>query len=1192
MVNYGKTWWGEKWLDAVEGVDFTNRIPRGKTYANTGKVYDIQINDNIVTAKVEGNYAPYYKVTIMFKSFNRAEKEIIAELINNSSAILSGLLNNKLPENLHDELSNLGIELFPKSWDDINADCNCPDYAPACKHIAGLIYMISLEIDKDPFKVFKLHDCDLFSMIDHFEDVEDEKVRKIKELSEVFKSKDDEIISKKDSEFDFSKIPNLHDTTFLMLESDPVFYEKDFKAILSNFYKSISRFSKKLLINKHSINNSYNDFVLLKETKKDHLKNRDKDLDKSFTKKWSNPHLWGEFKINIDDNYKISNVFISSEDKRKSPFTFKNNESLEILVLGFLVEINYYSHINKFNENIKFLDLLLKFTIDIIKNQAIIPELYKTKDDSYIIRWVPALYDKEIRNICENFYMEVPDDLVSFNNHSISKKQSVISIISLLIKGILNKFSMYGISQKLEKNLINPQFKLFLGSKEKFKGDELLIDQWLSNFTLKNRDYTLYLHVEEFDEDFTIDLKVKFDDELPKTVSKVISDKDNYEITDKKLKILSDIYLIKEHLPEIENSLDFKKDIRFNLDEFSEFFINILPLFDIMGISIILPKSLKKIYTPKLVLNVQSTRDIKNQKSYLSVKDIAKYDWKVAIGSKSYSKEEFEKLVEKSKGLVKIANEFVVLDENQAKSFIKKLDKVPSNLNQNDLVQAILSGELDEAEVDIDNELKTLINNINKKELVKVPKAVKANLRDYQKTGYSWLVQNINTGFGSILADDMGLGKTLQVLTTIMHFKEKDLLLKEKVLVVMPSSLLFNWQREIRKFTPGLKSIIYHGNNRKFPKKDYDIVLTSYGIIRKDEEKFKKMKWFLIVIDEAQNIKNPLAMQTKSIKAIKSKHKIALSGTPVENRLSEYWSIFDFTNKNYLSSPKKFMKKFIQPIEKERNSHALEIFKEITNPFILRRVKTDKSIINDLPDKVVNDVFCNLTVKQSAIYQETLNSLMETIDANEGINRKGMIFKLINSLKQICNHPSQFIKNKKPEIEDSGKMEALINILDNILASDEKVLIFTQYVQMGEIIQELIEKHFNTKALFLHGSLTRTKRDKIVAEFQNNSQKKIFIISLKAGGTGLNLTAAQNVIHYDLWWNPAVENQATDRAYRIGQKENVMVYRFISSGTFEEKINKMIKEKSELSELAVSSGEKFITEMGDKELKNILKLRK
>ncbi len=385
--------------------------------------------------------------------------------------------------------------------------------------------------------------------------------------------------------------------------------------------------------------------------------------------------------------------------------------------------------------------------------------------------------------------------------------------------------------------------------------------------------------------------------------------------------------------------------------------------------------------------------------------------------------------------------------------------------------------------------------------------------------------------------------------------------------------------------------MIYHGQNRELAS-DYDIVITSYGLARLDKKEFNKIRWFLLVIDEAQNIKNPTTEQTKAIKSLSAQHKIAMSGTPVENRLLEYWSIFDFTNKHYLGTPKQFKDLFASPIEKERDKDCLERFKKITSPFILRRLKSDKSIIQDLPDKIENNRYCSLTAEQAALYQEMVDLSLKKIETSEGIERKGLILKLINALKQICNHPSQFGKKKKARIEQSGKMEMLEEILIEIENVAEKSLIFTQYVEMGDIMAQLLEEKFQNPIPFLHGGLSRKARDEMVHQFQNSASVRILIVSLKAGGTGLNLTAANHVIHYDLWWNPAVEAQATDRAYRISQEKNVMVHRFLTTGTFEERIDEMIQGKKELANLTVGSGENWITEMSTEQLRDLLALRK
>ena len=472
-----------------------------------------------------------------------------------------------------------------------------------------------------------------------------------------------------------------------------------------------------------------------------------------------------------------------------------------------------------------------------------------------------------------------------------------------------------------------------------------------------------------------------------------------------------------------------------------------------------------------------------------------------------------------------------------------------------------------------------------------VPDSLTGELRPYQKIGYSWLVQNIRYGFGSILADDMGLGKTIQVLSAILYYKEKNLLEDRTVLIIVPPTLISNWENEIKKFTPNLAYFIYHGSNRSFPLEKYDIMLTSYGVIRLDLDMFIDEQWFLCVIDEAQNIKNPNTEQTKAIKSVPATNKIALTGTPIENKLMDYWSIFDFTNKGYLSTKDNFKRQFVMPIEKLEDEEVLDELKTIAKPFVLRRLKTDEEIKKELPEKFINDIYCTLTKKQIVLYNAILEEIFFDIENSKGIQRKGIILKILTALKQTCNHPAQFLDIKKPKISESGKMELLVNLLENILGADEKVLIFTQYVEMGKLIQELISKKFKREVLFLHGSQTRKEKAHIIDTFQEDDDYKILVATLKTGGTGLNLTAAQNVIHYDLWWNPAVENQATDRVHRIGQENDVMVYRFITKGTLEETIDAMSKHKTDLAKKSISNDETFLTEMTDEELKEVLKLR-
>ena len=480
---------------------------------------------------------------------------------------------------------------------------------------------------------------------------------------------------------------------------------------------------------------------------------------------------------------------------------------------------------------------------------------------------------------------------------------------------------------------------------------------------------------------------------------------------------------------------------------------------------------------------------------------------------------------------------------------------------------------------------------INETKIYNAPKTLTGELRPYQKIGYSWLIQNTRYKFGSILADDMGLGKTIQVLSTILFLKENNRLEDESTLIIVPPTLISNWENEIKKFTPELTYYIYHGSNRTYPLEEYDIMLTSYGVVRLDLDMFLDKTWRICVIDEAQNIKNPNTEQTNAIKSIRAESKIALTGTPIENRLMDYWSIFDFTNKGYLSTKDDFKRNYVMPIEKLEDVDTLNNLKTIAKPFVLRRLKSDEDIKKELPEKFVNDIYATLSKKQVRLYNAILEEIFFDIENSKGIQRKGIILKILTALKQTCNHPAQFLDIKKPTIKESGKMELLVDILQNILDMDEKVIIFTQYVEMGKLIQQLISKKFKTEVLFLHGSQTLKEKSEIINKFQEEEEYKIFVATLKTGGTGLNLTAASNVIHYDLWWNPAVEEQATDRVHRIGQDKDVMVYRFITKGTLEEAIDAISKRKTDLSEKAISNDETFITEMSDEELRNVLELR-
>ncbi len=616
------------------------------------------------------------------------------------------------------------------------------------------------------------------------------------------------------------------------------------------------------------------------------------------------------------------------------------------------------------------------------------------------------------------------------------------------------------------------------------------------------------------------------------------------------------------------------------------------------GMEVNLPEGMENVIIPRASINarikekrlsdIEEFFSLQNNSS-ISLDEIMDFSIEVALGNEKISAEEFRELAKNTNGLIEYKGKFILIDKEETDKLLSRLKKPNFVMNKMELLHHALSGKIDDYDFDYDAAFARVVSNFTKVEDISLPKDLKGKLRPYQEIGYRWLYTNTTKGFGCCIADDMGLGKTVQVISLILKLKEENKL-KKPALVVCPTTLLGNWERELETFAPSLKVHIYHGFNREFSI-ETDVILTTYAILRIDLEEFKKYNWDILIIDEAQNIKNSSTSQTQAVKTIKANMKVAMTGTPVENRLSELWSIFDFINKGYLGSLTDFSKNYSMPIEKFKETQRAQKLKQAISPFMLRRLKTDKTIISDLPEKIVLDEYCYLTKAQAALYERVLSQSMSEIQsAGQGINRRGAIFKLITSLKQVCNHPYHYLKHGDMGRSASGKTEKLMEILNTIVSNNEKVLVFTQYKEMGSILEKITKEEFDFEPLFFHGSLNVKQREEMIKEFSDNPDKKIMILSLKAGGLGLNLTSASNVIHYDLWWNPAVEDQATDRTYRIGQDKNVMVHRFITLSTFEEKIDKIIKDKRELADSAVFIGEKIITELSDDEIYEIFSL--
>ncbi|MFX0093185.1 MAG: DEAD/DEAH box helicase, partial [Candidatus Hodarchaeota archaeon] len=675
-------------------------------------------------------------------------------------------------------------------------------------------------------------------------------------------------------------------------------------------------------------------------------------------------------------------------------------------------------------------------------------------------------------------------------------------------------------------------------------------------------------------------------------------------------KLLEDLGKASQLCPSINSSLLSARPVTAKLttQEAYIFLKETAPLLQESGFGVLVPSWWDKtgVKTARLGrnLDLKPRSSFKTSKSEFTLESIVEFDWQLAIGDILISESEFEKLALLKEPLVRVRGQWVELREEditEAINFLKSKNKGELKLSEA-LQLSIGIGETSGLPINgysasgwIASLLERLSGQTGIPELPQ-PDDFTGQLRPYQTKGYSWMMFMRQYGLGLCLADDMGLGKTIQMLALLLKEKEEG---KEKpTLLICPTSIVGNWQRETTKFAPSLRVLIHHGSRRK--KKEefltdlikYDLVISTYALTFRDEDLFTEVEWNGVVLDEAQNIKNPHTKQAQAVRKFKSDFSVALTGTPIENRLSELWSIMEFLNTQYLGSATSFRREFALPIERYNNKEARTRLQSIVRPFILRRLKTDRTIIKDLPEKFETKVYCNLTKEQATLYKAVVQDMLKKIEASEGIARKGTVLSALMRLKQLCNHPALFLDDGSALAGRSGKLKRIIELLEEILAEGNAALVFTQFAKMGHLLKKQLQIVFRQEALFLHGGITQKVRDQMVVRFSKNDGPKIFILSLKAGGVGLNLTRANHVFHFDRWWNPAVENQATDRVFRIGQLKNVQVHKFICIGTLEERIDEIIEKKKILAENIIGTGEDWLTEMTTEDLRELFALRR
>jgi SNF2 family DNA or RNA helicase len=898
-------------------------------------------------------------------------------------------------------------------------------------------------------------------------------------------------------------------------------------------------------------------------------------------------------------------------------------------------------------EDLRFWSHIARWSLDLLARSKFLPGLIQQSDQTIISQWQPLLdsaidqarllrFAQQMPRVCQVYQELIAGDSLAINL-PLSAQDIIINFLSVMIDQQVRNVAKEVNKKAIVSLPIWQKWLQSLGEQENTINAELTeiesLETALKNWTAPLQ-YSLsepnlfatafHLHPPtEYNPNWQLEYCLQAIDQPEFIVNSNIVwnhpvDSFNYRgrtIKHPQETLLKGLGLASKLYPVIETSLQQARPQSCSLNPLQayQFLKSYAWRFTDSGLGVILPPSLanREGWASRLGLSIKAETPKLKTNERLGLKSLFNFKWQLSIGGQTMTKAEFDRLVAKESPLVEINGEWVELRESDIRSakifFSQRKDEMTLSLED---ALRLSTGDTQmieklpvvnfEAGGKLQELLNTLTNNRNL-EPIPNPKDFQGELRPYQARGAGWLSFLEKWGLGACLADDMGLGKTIEFIAFLLHLKEQNSL-ENPVLLVCPTSVLGNWEREVKKFSPTLKVMVHHGDKRakgkNFAKiiQDKNLVITSYPLTFRDEKELQGVTWQGLVLDEAQNIKNPDAKQSKTVRNINASFKIALTGTPVENRLSELWSIMDFLNPGYLGQRLFFQRRFAIPIEKYGDTDSLKILRSLVQPFILRRLKTDKDIIQDLPEKQENIVFCLLTTEQATLYQKIVDDSLAKIDDAEGIQRRGMILALLVKLKQLCNHPVLIeakVKNsKKSDIiktQYSGKLQRLTEMLDEVLAEGDRALIFTQFAEWGKVLQPYLEDYFNREILFLYGSTSKNKREEMIDRFQNDPQAPpIMILSLKAGGVGLNLTRANHVFHFDRWWNPAVENQATDRVFRIGQTRNVQVHKFVCTGTLEEKIHDLIESKKALAEQVVSAGEDWLTALDTDQLRNLL----
>ena len=1237
--SYGITPWGAWFLRMLEAYNSDGRVSRGKSYANTGKVDSLTIAGNKVAARVAGHYDPWYYITLTFPPVSAPNRKKIEKILASYPADCLALENGVMTERLVTAFEAKDIRFIPRRQSLLESDCTCPDSARLCKHIAAVLYILSKEIDNDPRLLFQLAGLDLTELRKTIGEAAEttaaqaedtpaaaahtttgKKNSNITDTTAAAFSAPTVSASMQDaarSSSGHAEIPAAgntgtarktaakteaaaqlqyeHPVPLSLRRSDeepaetptalPAFpIEESFFPLITAMLPPTAPFYSGDL--PAAFKELYHRLAA-RQTEA-----FDRPLEQHIRAIMATPDgsaaavLCGSNRL-LYTPVRMDTAPLPRRKEKEPSFPLHKSGRFRILLKcpnGTEAGLTLAESLSLFHgivpaadspAEVKALYAVLTLGERLIGESALIPAVFLDKKTQQLsIFWKPLTSAQTVSDAIDRCALMLTEGFFPQILQWGKRYCTELLLTALLTEYVRSAGFMPSGIRAAEQEIAALFFR---GAQidTRSPGNHRLpaaITQWLAALQYSNNRLRFRLILEEAAQaDFKISAEVSRPEESDTGFVPFSRIKHSAETGSKTVQF---VLSLSAYLPQLMGLLD-QKWVPLTQEETALFLRTAAPLLSRFGIEVIVPKSLQRTLKPKPVFQIKKTKGTGAVQSYLSLESLTDYDLSIMLGDTVISIAQFKKLMKHSTGLVKFNDRYLLVDPEYTAHLLETMqDETPTI---HDIIQGTLTGNT------VTEDGAPFSYSLFRETDTAIPAGLQAELRPYQKKGFQWLYSTIKSGFGCLLGDDMGLGKTLQVITLILKLKEQGFA-HSGILIAAPASLLPNWEHEIKKFAPDLRCAILHGQGRRFSSKA-DIHITTYQTLQRDAKKLSEKTFDCLIIDEAQAVKNT---QTKNAQALRQLHaasRIAMTGTPVENSLEDMRALFDFIIPGYLGSAETFRKKWRIPIELHGDTGTAENFQKITAPFLLRRLKTDPAVISDLPEKVISPQYCRLSPEQAALYESLIQTqLGDVLKADGDLQRNALMLKLLTALKQVCNHPHVYDTSLPADTALSGKTAALMQLLAEILETGEKVLIFSQYTQTLFLLQQLIRQELNTECLLLHGQMPLHTRKAAVDTFQTDPSQRIFLISLKAGGTGLNLTAASRVIHFDLWYNPAIEDQATDRAFRIGQHKTVFVSRFICAGTFEEKIDAMIQKKRQISRMTVKNGESWIAKMSNEEL--------